>query len=410
MRSSIGPPGPSMRALVDLRNLGRRRHDGDARLVEPPRFGDRQGVRRRDTGALVEQGLDLRIDGHDFSIAGGAPSVRRGETDAEGLQVGRDPLGQKPDLAQVAHQAAMQVAAEVLAEGGLVAAGRPLAPVTPDLLELGFAEAHFLVGGEREDAGQRAAERPHREILHLAMLGFRRLADDGRQRQHGEAHVARLVLQDAATDLAQHLVLGGLRQHAEQRHGEGLGDQLQADRLEVPRRGAEQRVEDLPDVAADRIDLAVEAQLEIALQHLVVARLVGHLGRLEQLGVLALHVLHELAAQQHGAMLALHQGREPPAADAAVELDAVLPGKPIPEVRAVDVHEIVGDQPAIALERHRPVDVGGGVPLVDLRLLVEPAQVRLVAAVVVAEVRGVARLDLVPVVHNVPPCRSLEEA
>ena len=119
-------------------------------------------------------------------------------------------------------------------------------------------------------------------------------------------------------------------QHAEQRDGEGLGDQLQADRLEVPRRGAEQRVEDLPDVAADRIDLAVEAQLEIALQHLVVARLVGHLGRLEQLGVLALHVLDELAAQQHGAMLALHQGRQPPAADAAVELDAVASRKADP--------------------------------------------------------------------------------
>src|SRR5882757_2095314 len=143
----------------------------------------------------------------------------------------------------------------------------------------------------------------------------------------------------------------GLRQHAEQRYGEGLGNQLQADRLEVPRRGAEQRVEDLPDVAADRVDLAVEAQLEIALQHLVVARLVGHLGRLEQLGVLALHVLYELAAQQHGAMLALHQGGEAPTADAAVELDTILLREPVPEARAVDVDEIVRDQPAIARER-----------------------------------------------------------
>ena len=38
-------------ALVDLRHLGRRRHDRDARLIEPPRFGDRQGVRRRDAGS-----------------------------------------------------------------------------------------------------------------------------------------------------------------------------------------------------------------------------------------------------------------------------------------------------------------------------------------------------------------------
>ena len=69
----------------------------------------------------------------------------------------------------------------------------------------------------------------------------------------------------------------------------------------------------------------------------------------------------------------------------------------------MDVDEIVGDQPAIARERHRPVDIRGGVPLIDLGLLVEPAQVGLVAAIVVAEVCGVTRLDLVPVVHNVPP-------
>ena len=191
-------------------------------------------------------------------------------------------------------------------------------------------------------------------------------------------------------------------EHAEQRHREGLGDQLQADRLEVPRRGAEQGVEDLPDVAADRIDLAVEAELEIALQHLVVPRLVDDLGRLEQLGVLALHVLDQLAAHQHRAVLALHQGREPPAADATVELDRG-PRTGVPETRAVDVDEIVGDQAAVAVERHRPVDVRGGVPLVDLGLLVEPAQVGLVAAVVVAEMRGIAGLDLMSALHVTPP-------
>ena len=135
-------------------------------------------------------------------------------------------------------------------------------------------------------------------------------------------------------------------------------------------------------------------------------RLVGDLGRLEELGVLALDAVDELAAQQHGAMLALHQGRQPPARDAAVQLDAVGFRHGVPEARAVDVDEIVGDQPAVALERHRPVDVGGGVPLVDLGLLVEPAQVGLLAGVVVEKVRGVLRLDLVPVGHGVPPYRS----
>src|SRR5512139_3650792 len=97
----------------------------------------------------------------------GAPPALRRELDAERLQAGRDALGQQPDLAQVADQAVVQVAAEILAEGGLVAAGRALAPELLDLIELGLAEAHLLVGAEREDAAQRAAERPHGEVLHL---------------------------------------------------------------------------------------------------------------------------------------------------------------------------------------------------------------------------------------------------
>jgi hypothetical protein len=36
-----------------------------------------------------------------------------------------------------------------------------------------------------------------------------------------------------------------------------------------------------------------------------VAGLVDHLGGLEELGVLTLHVLHHLAAHQHGAVLAV---------------------------------------------------------------------------------------------------------
>src|SRR5689334_9651965 len=91
--------------------------------------------------------------------AGGPEELRR-ELDTERLQAGRDALGQQPDLAQVADQAVMQVAAEILAEGGLVTARRALAPELLDLVDLGLAEAHLLVGAEREDAAERAAERP----------------------------------------------------------------------------------------------------------------------------------------------------------------------------------------------------------------------------------------------------------
>src|SRR5689334_7962917 len=56
-------------------------------------------------------------------VGGHAPRQSgRGEVDAERFQVGGDAVAQQADLAQVAHQPAMQVAAEELAEGGLVAA------------------------------------------------------------------------------------------------------------------------------------------------------------------------------------------------------------------------------------------------------------------------------------------------
>ena len=61
------------------------------------------------------------------------------------------------------------------------------------------------------------------------------------------------------------------------------------------------------------------------------------------------------------------------------------------------------DAPAIAFEGNGPVDVGRRVPLIDLGLLVEPAQVRLVAGVVVTEMRRVARLDLMTCSHDAPP-------
>src|SRR5580704_7081474 len=95
-----------------------------------------------------------------------------------------------------------------------------------------------------------------------------------------------LVLQYPPAYLAQDCILRRLGEHAEEGHGKGLGDELQADCLQVPGRGAEQCVEDFPDIAGERIGLAVEAQRHIAMQHLIVPRLVDDLRRLEQFGVL----------------------------------------------------------------------------------------------------------------------------
>src|SRR5436190_22748081 len=100
--------------------------------------------------------------------------VRRsggGERDAERLEIGRDARRQDADLAQSAHQPLMQVATEEFAKGGLFAAGGAVASVLADRFDVGLVEAHILVSAEREDAAQRAIERPDREILHLAALG-----------------------------------------------------------------------------------------------------------------------------------------------------------------------------------------------------------------------------------------------
>src|SRR5690348_13373557 len=72
-----------------------------------------------------------------------------------------------------------------------------------------------------------------------------------------QAHMARLVLQDPPAYLAQDRILRGFGEHAKERHGKSLSDELKADRLQIPSRGAEQRVEDFPDIACERVGLTV---------------------------------------------------------------------------------------------------------------------------------------------------------
>src|SRR5262245_18530572 len=93
-------------------------------------------------------------------VARSRPSGR--ELEAEALEAGRDTVSDQADRPEIADESVVQVAAEVLAEGGLVDAGGALAAELLDLVELGLAEAPLLVDRQREGAGQRAAERPHR--------------------------------------------------------------------------------------------------------------------------------------------------------------------------------------------------------------------------------------------------------
>jgi hypothetical protein len=120
---------------------------------------------------------------------------------------------------------------------------------------------------------------------------------------------------------------------------------------------------------------AAQPVLDIALEHLVVAGLVHHLGGLEELGIRAGHGVHQLAAGEHGALLSVHQHGESPGGDAAVQLHPVLLGEALPQRAPVDVHQLVGEDAALGRLGGGPGDVAGGVPLIALGLLVEAAHV-----------------------------------
>ena len=193
---------------------------------------------------------------------------------------------------------------------------------------------------------------------------------------------------------------GGLRQHAEQRDGEGLGDELQADRLEIPRRGAEQRVEDLLDVAAERIGLAVEPQRR---DSAAAPRCAAPRRRPASPGTawrpapatFSTSWLHTSMAPCSPCTRVESRQRVTRRLSSTRSASDMASQKRVPwmSTRSSAI------SPPSPSSGSCPVDIGGGVPLVDLGLLVEPAQVGLLAVVVVEKVRGVARLDLVPVGH-----------
>jgi len=118
-----------------------------------------------------------------------------------------------------------------------------------------------------------------------------------------------------------------------------------------------------------------------------VASLVHHLGRLEELGVRALHRLYELAAHEHGPVLAVEEQAHAPRGEAPVELRPVALAEAIPVGGAVDVDELVGQHALVEIDGTRPVDVARDVPLIPLGVLVEPAELWMLHGVFVLEER-----------------------
>jgi hypothetical protein len=123
----------------------------------------------------------------------------------------------------------------------------------------------------------------------------------------------------------------------------------------------------------------------VAVEHLVMARLVHHLGRLEELSIGALDRLHELAAHEHGAVLAVEEQAQPEGREPAVELGPLLGAQPVPVGRTVDVDELVGEHAFVEVDGCRPVDVSRDVPLIALRVLVEAPELRVLDRICVLE-------------------------
>src|SRR5207248_10916854 len=83
---------------------------------------------------------------HDAPANDKPGGVSGGERDAERGDVRLDAGGEDADFAQVPDEAGVQVAAEVFAERGLVAASCPFAAKALDLFDLGSVEPHIFIG------------------------------------------------------------------------------------------------------------------------------------------------------------------------------------------------------------------------------------------------------------------------
>src|SRR5204863_48960 len=94
--------------------------------------------------------------------------------------------------------------------------------------------------------------------------------------------------------------------------------------LQVPAALGEDRVEQVALVLGHAV-ADPETLGEVAIEHLVVSGLVHHLGGLEELVIGALDDVDELAARQHRALLAVHEGGQPPGGAGAFRSRAAWP-------------------------------------------------------------------------------------
>ena len=190
-------------------------------------------------------------------------------------------------------------------------------------------------------------------------------------------------------------------QEAERRQRQALDHHLHAEVGHVPARVLDDVVEQHPQVGVD-LEPAAQLLVDVAVEDLDVAGFVHRLRRGVQLGVVPRHGLDDLGGAQQRALLAVQELRERPAPLVDAELEPLLVA-PLRDDRAVVVvgcearldRRLVGGHDLLEVDVGVPRQIGGGVPLADLGLLVQLAQLR-------ASERVVPREDRVGVVlHDV---------
>jgi hypothetical protein len=136
------------------------------------------------------------------------------------------------------------------------------------------------------------------------------------------------------------------------RDREALDDHLHAQELQLPEVGGEDLVEQRLQERIDRIDL-VEL-LDVALEHLDVPPLVDDLRGSVELRVELGNGVHELAADDQGALFAVEELGQAPGRNADLDFLALFGRELREEVRAHERHLHV---------EHRPLGADGTAPV-----------------------------------------------
>ncbi|MEZ5298794.1 MAG: hypothetical protein R2697_21680 [Ilumatobacteraceae bacterium] len=148
----------------------------------------------------------------------------------------------------------------------------------------------------------------------------------------------------------------------------------------VPAAVLDDVVEQHPQVGVD-LELAAELLVDVPVEDLDVAGLVDHLRRRVQLGVVPRHGLDDLGGAEQGALFAVEELRQRPAALVDAELEPLLVAPLLDDGALVVVGGeagrrcgLVGADDLLDVDVGVPVEVGRAVPLTGLGLLVQLAE------------------------------------